>query len=59
MEKLNKGLINDYSINDVADIILYFLCVNLNSGRDVSCNIKKLLSQKIFILRKLGLYFKS
>ena len=57
MEKLNKGLINDYSINDVADIILYFLCVNLNSGRDVSCNIKKLLSQKIFILRKLGLYF--
>lgn len=57
MEELNKGLINDYSINDVADIILYFLCVNLNSGRDVSCNIKKLLSQKIFILRKLGLYF--
>ena len=57
MEELNKGLINDYSINDVADIILYFLCVNLNSGRDVSYNIKKLLSQRIFILRKLGLYF--
>ena len=57
MEELNKGLINDYSINDVADIILYFLCLNLSTGKDITCNIKKLLSQRIFMLRKLGLYF--
>lgn len=57
MEEINKSFINDYTSNDVSDIILYLLCLNLNSGKDITCNIKKLLSQKIFMLRKLGLYF--
>lgn len=57
MEDINKGFVNDYTNNDVSDIILYFLCLNLNSGKDITCNIKKLLSQRIFMLRKLGLYF--
>jgi len=57
MEEINKSFVNDYTSNDVTDIILYFLCLNLNSGKDITCNIKKLLSHKIFMLRKLGLYF--
>lgn len=57
MEEINKSFVNDYTSNDVSDIILYFLCLNLNSGKDITFNIKKLLSQRIFMLRKLGLYF--
>lgn len=57
MEEINKSFVNDYTSNDVTDIILYFLCLNLYSGKDITCNIKKLLSQRIFMLRKLGLYF--
>lgn len=57
MEEINKSFVNDYTSSDVSDIILYFLCLNLNSGKDITCNIKKLLSKRIFMLRKLGLYF--
>lgn len=57
MEEINKSFVNDYTINEVSDIILYFLCLNLNSGKNITCNIKELLSQRIFMLRKLGLYF--
>ena len=56
MKEINKSFVNDYTSNDVSDIILYFLCLNLSTSKDITCNIKKLLSQRIFMLRKLGLY---
>lgn len=57
LEEMNKNLLNDYSVKNIEDIIIYFICVNLSSGRDISNEIKQLLSHRIFMLRKLGLYF--
>jgi len=59
-DEIRKNLVNDYHIEDISDIILYFLSVNL-SGEDIHIteNIKLLLSHKIYMLRKLGLYLVS
>lgn len=59
LEEIRAKLINDYHIEDISDVILYFLCINLNGNNIQSDNIKKLLSHRIFMLRKLGLYIIS
>lgn len=56
IDEISASFNNNYNKGNVLDIILYFLCLNLNNNSDISCNIKKLLSHKIFMLRKLGLY---
>ena len=56
-EEIRKNLVNDYHIEDISDVILYFISINLSSENiHVTENIKQLLSHRIYMLRKLGLY---
>lgn len=57
IEEIKNNLLNNYYLDDVSDLILYFLSINLDKNDcQVVENIKKLLSHNIFILRKLGLH---
>lgn len=57
MESLRKRLMNEYHVDNAEDIVLYFICINLNINNDAYTNIIKLLNSKIYMLKKLGLYF--
>lgn len=56
-EEIIKSLKNDYRLENFLDIVLLFLCINLSKDDEqTKSDIELLLSQQIFMLRKLGLH---